>query len=94
MIHTGLEEYCEIKMNKEGMEELIELIPEFLSISKKHISLAYPHYRLSKLLRNDDMKKYHKSIANGHLGWAETNYGIAIQIAITLFEWKEKLKRI
>lgn len=91
MIHTDLEEYCEISMSKEGMEELVPILVEFLSISKKHISLAKPHYKLFKLLKNDDMKRRHKAIADGHLGWAETYYGTAMQIAIILFEWKKKL---
>jgi len=93
MIHYGLEEYAGIEMSKKGMEKLISLLVEFLSISRKHISLAKPHYRISKLLKNDDMKEYHKAKAKGHLGWAEINFGTAMQIVIILFEWKRKLKK-
>lgn len=93
MVYYDLEEYAGVEMSKNGILELINLLAEFLLISRKHISLAKPHYRISKLLKDDNMKEYHHNKAQGHLSWAEINFGIVVQISITILEWKKRLKK-
>lgn len=91
--YFGLEEYCGVKMSKEGIDKLLNIMIEFLKISKQQIELSKPYFISSKLCEQEFSKKrlYSKGVCA--LNEAESRYKIAMQIAIILLEWKKKLKK-
>lgn len=94
MIYFNLEEYCGIKMSKDGSNKLFDIMIEFIKISKQQFELSKPYFISSKLSEQKFSKKRLYSRGIGALNEAESRFRIAIQIAIILLEWKEKLKKL
>lgn len=91
--YFGLEEYCGVKMSKEGIDKLINIMIEFLKISKQQFELSKPYLISSKLCERELSKKRLYSKGMYALNEAESYFGIVMQITITIFEWKKKIKK-
>jgi len=92
--YYGLEEYMGIKMSENGLDKLIDIMVESLKISKLRFELTKPNLRISKLSKQDFSQKRYHSYGMVAFQEAVDSSKLAFQIAIIIFEWKEKLKKI